>query len=71
MIQDIFDWSNVFLETRIRNPLRCRIKEHDLLNWMIISRKKMNAGELKEERLERFMKLLELVERDKRVNQFQ
>ena len=31
----------------------------------------MNAGELKEERLERFMKLLELVERNKRVNQFQ
>lgn len=60
-----------FMESNHRNPSRHRIEEHDLLNWMKATRKKMNAGELKEERLELFQKLLEMGEKYKRVNQYQ
>lgn len=52
-----------FMETNHRNPSHHRVEEHDLLNWLKATRKKMNAGELKEEeRLERFKKLLALAE---------
>lgn len=47
-----------FMEKNHRNPSRHRIEEHDLLNWLKATRKKMNAGELKEERVEKFMELL-------------
>ena len=60
-----------FMGTNHRNPSRHRIEEHDMLNWMKATRKKMNAGELKEERVEKFKGLLELGERYKRVNQYQ
>lgn len=59
-----------FMETNHRNPSRHRIKEHDLLNWMKATRKKMNAGELKPERVELFQKLLEMGEKYKRKNQY-
>ena len=42
-----------------------------MLNWLKATRKKMNAGELKEERVEMFQKLLEMGEKYKRVNQYQ
>lgn len=60
-----------FMETNHRNPSRHRFEEHDMLNWMKATRKKMNAGELKEERMEFFQKLMEMRERYKRVNQYQ
>ncbi len=60
-----------FMETNHRNPSRHRIEEHDMLNWLKATRKKMNAGELKKERLELFQKLLELGERYKRKNQYE
>lgn len=60
-----------FIQTNHRNPSRHRIEEHDMLNWLKATRKKMNAGELKEDRVELFKKLLELIERYKRVNQYQ
>lgn len=60
-----------FMETNHRNPSRHRLEEHDMLNWMNATRKKMNAGELKEDRVELFQKLLEMGERYKRVNQYQ
>ena len=59
-----------FMETNHRNPSRHRLEEHDMLNWMKATRKKMNAGELKPERVELFQKLLEMGERYKRVNQY-
>lgn len=59
-----------FIETNHRNPSRHRLEEHDLLNWIKATRKKLNAGELKEERVVLFQKLLELGERYKRVNQY-
>lgn len=60
-----------FIETNHRNPSRHRIEEHDMLNWLKATRKKMNAGELKLERVELFVKLLVLLEQYKRLNQYQ
>lgn len=60
-----------FMETNHRNPSRHRIEEHDMLNWLKANRKKMNAGELKADRVELFQKLLEMGEKYKRVNQYQ
>lgn len=59
-----------FIECEHRNPSKHRIEEHDMLNWLKASRKKMNAGELKEERLAKFKELLTLVEENKRKNQY-
>lgn len=59
-----------FMEKNHRNPSRHRIEEHDMLNWLKATRKKLNAGELKEERVELFKKLLEIGKRYKRVNQY-
>ena len=59
-----------FMETNHRNPSRHRIEEHDMLNWLKATRKRMNAGELKENRVELFQKLLEKAERYKHVNQY-
>lgn len=58
-----------FIEREHRNPSNHRIEEHDMLNWLKASRKKMNAVELKEERLAKFKELLALVEENKRKNQ--
>lgn len=60
-----------FMETNHRNPSRHRIEEHDMLNWLKATRKKMNAGELKEDRVVAFEKLLTLCEQYKRKNQYQ
>ena len=59
-----------YMEKNHRNPSRHRLEEHDLLNWIKSNRKKMNAGQLKEDRLEKFNHLLELMEQYKRVNQW-
>lgn len=60
----------VFIQTNHRNPSRHRIEEHDMLNWLKATRKRMNAGELKEPRLGMFKVLLELVKLNKHVNQW-
>lgn len=60
-----------FINTNHRNPSKHRIEEHDYLNWLKANRKKLNAGQLKEDRIERFNKLLELAEKYKHVNQYQ
>lgn len=59
-----------FIQTNHRNPSRHRIEEHNMLNWLKASRKKMNAGELKEDRLAKFKELLALMEEYKRKNQY-
>jgi hypothetical protein len=58
-----------FVETNHRNPSKHRIEEHDMLNWLKVNRKVMNAGKMKPERVERFKALLVLMEKYKRVNQ--
>ena len=60
-----------FIEANHRNPSRHRIEEHDMLNWVKATRKKMNAGELKPERVEKFEKLLAMSEQYRRKNQYE
>lgn len=60
-----------FIEREHRNPSKHRMEDHDMLNWLKANRKLMNKGELKEERVEVFNKLLELGEKYKHVNQYQ
>ena len=59
-----------FIETNHRNPSKHRIEEHDMLNWVKANRKALNAGKMKPERVEAFMKLLEMMGECKRVNQW-
>lgn len=59
-----------FIEINHRNPSRHRIEEHDMLNWVKANRKRMNAGEMKPERVGLFEKLLALSEEHKHVNQW-
>jgi len=59
-----------FIETNHRNPSKHRIEEHDMLNWLKANRKALNAGTLKEERVELFKRLLALSEEYKRKNQY-
>lgn len=59
-----------FMETNHRNPSRHRLEEHDMLNWIKATRKKLNAGKLKEDRFIKFKELLALSEQYKRVNQY-
>ena len=33
-----------FIETNHRNPSKYRIEEHDMLNWLKATRKRLNAG---------------------------
>ena len=60
-----------FLEENHRNPSKHRIEEHDMLNWVKANRKRMNAGELKLERVEKFRKLLKMTEQYRRKNQYE
>ena len=59
-----------FIETNHRNPSKHRIEEHDMLNWLKANRKALNAGNMKPERMEKFRKLLELIEQNRRKNQY-
>jgi hypothetical protein len=60
-----------FIEANHRNPSRHRIEEHNMLNWLKASRKLINAGKMKPERVKKFEELQELMEEYKRVNQYQ
>ena len=60
-----------FIEENHRNPSKHRIEEHDMLNWLKANRKVLNAGKMKAERVEPFMKLLELSEQYRRKNQYE
>ena len=42
-----------------------------MLNWLKANRKALNAGKMKEERVEMFKVLLEAGEKLRRVNQYQ
>ena len=59
-----------FTEENHRNPSKHRIEEHDMMNWVKQQRKLLNAGRLKEERIEPFKRLLKFIEENKRVNQY-
>ena len=60
-----------FIETNKRNPSKHRIEEHLMLNFIKHNRKLLNKDEMKEERKSSFLELLELIEQNKRLNQYQ
>ena len=60
-----------FIETNKRNPSKHRIEEHDMLNWLKANRKALNAGKMKEERVEAFKRLMEMMEEYRRKNQYE
>ena len=60
-----------FIESNHRNPSRHRIEEHDYLNWLKANRKALNAGKMKADRVEKFRKLLEMTEQNRRKNQYE
>lgn len=60
-----------FIETNHRNPSKHHIEEHQMLNFVKHNRKLLNAGKMKESRVEMFEELLEMGEKYKRVNQYE
>ena len=60
-----------FIKTNMRNPSKHRIEEHLLLNFVKHNRKLLNKGEMKEERKALFLELLDLMEQNKRKNQYE
>ena len=60
-----------FIDANKRNPSKHRIEEHDMLNWLKANRKVLNAGKMKQERVEKFRKLLEMTEQYRRKNQWE
>ena len=60
-----------FVKDNKRNPSKHDDEERGrYLNWMKHNRKLYAAGEMKEDRVEKFEKLMELSEKYKRVNQY-
>jgi len=59
-----------FIEQNHRNPSKYAPEEKLMVHFLKRGRKLINAGELKEERVERFRELLVLSEQYKRVNQY-
>ena len=60
-----------FIKSNHRNPSKYDAEERGLyFNWLKHNRQLMNAGEMKQERVESFEKLLALCEEYKRVNQY-
>ena len=66
-----YDEVKGLIEKNHRNPSKHRLEEHDMLNWVKANRKHLNAGSLKPERVEPFQQLLGLMEKNKRLNQYQ
>lgn len=60
-----------FIVQNHRNPSRHNIEDHLALNWIKHNRKLLNKGELKEGRKALFLELLNLIEQNKRKNQYQ
>ena len=59
-----------FIETNKRNPSKYAPEERNMYNYIKHTRKQMNQGLLKENRIEMFKRLLGLMEQNKRVNQY-
>ncbi len=60
-----------FIEANHRNPSKYAPEEKLMVHFLKRGRKLMNAGELKEPRLEMFKELIELSERFRRKNQYE
>lgn len=60
-----------FIEANHRNPSKYRAEEHDMMNWLKANRKALNAGKMKQERVEKFKELLAMMEQHRRKNQYE
>ena len=60
-----------FIETNHRNPSKYYPEEKLMVHFLKRGRKLMNAGEMPEDRVEKFKELLVLCEQYKRINQYQ
>lgn len=65
-----YDEVKTFIETNKRNPSKYAPEERNMYNYIKHTRKQMNQGLLKENRIEMFKRLLGLMEQYKRVNQY-
>lgn len=59
-----------FIETNYRNPSKYYDEEKLMVHFLKRNRKLMNAGEMPEDRVEKFKELLGLAEKYKRKNQY-
>ena len=59
-----------FIEANKRRPSKYVMTERNAWNWLRHTQKLYNSGELKEERVEAFKRLLELCEENRHVNQW-
>ncbi len=61
-----------FIECNHRNPSKYDPEERGLyLNWIKHNKKLFAAGELKEDRIEKFKGLLEMMKQHRRKNQYE
>ena len=67
-----YDEVKSFIEKNRRNPSKYDDVERGLYcNWLRHNRKLYNSGEMKEERIEHFRHLLELMDMYRRKNQYE
>lgn len=59
-----------FIETNHRNPSKYYPEEKLMVHFLKRGRKLMNAGEMPEDRVEKFNELLVLCEQYKHINQY-
>ena len=59
-----------FIEREHRNPSKYNMEERNMYNYIKHTRKQLNQGLLKEDRIEAFDKLMALSEKYKRKNQY-
>lgn len=69
--QSQYDEIVAFINKKHRNPSKYVDEERGLVNWCKHQRKIINAREMKPERVKLFKMLQELMEKHKRVNQYQ
>ena len=60
-----------FIEREHRNPSKYNMEERNMYNYIKHTRKQLNQGLLKEDRIEAFDKLMALMEQYKRKNQYE
>ena len=59
-----------FIEREHRNPSKYNMEERNMYNYIKHTRKQLNQGLLKEDRIDAFEKLLDLCGEYRRVNQW-
>lgn len=70
--QKRYDEVKNFIDANKRNPSKHDEEERGkYLNWIKANRKALNAGKMKPERVEKFKKLLAMMEQHRRKNQYE